>query len=92
MAVKLTKLRPYQGFSAETGGALILLATANVGFPVSHDPRDQHGHRGRRGDAAFVRCPLGRRAPDRLAWILTLPAAILFAYLVMAVFRAIGLG
>jgi inorganic phosphate transporter, PiT family len=35
MGQKITKLRPFEGFSAETGGALTLFATALLGIPVS---------------------------------------------------------
>ena len=35
MAFKLTILRPCQGFSAETGGGVILTSMAWLGIPVS---------------------------------------------------------
>lgn len=35
MAFKLTNLRPYQGFCAETGGGVILTSMAWLGIPVS---------------------------------------------------------
>ena len=35
MAFKLTQLRPYQGFCAETGGGAILTSMAWFGIPVS---------------------------------------------------------
>jgi len=35
MATKITRMRPYQGFSAETGSSLILGSTALLGLPVS---------------------------------------------------------
>jgi inorganic phosphate transporter, PiT family len=35
MAFKLTQLRPYQGFYAETGGGAILTSMAWFGIPVS---------------------------------------------------------
>jgi PiT family inorganic phosphate transporter len=35
MGQKITKLRPFEGFSAETGGAITLFATALFGIPVS---------------------------------------------------------
>ena len=35
MEQKITKLRPFEGFSAETGGAITLFATALLGIPVS---------------------------------------------------------
>jgi PiT family inorganic phosphate transporter len=35
MGQKITKLRPFEGFSAETAGAITLFATALLGIPVS---------------------------------------------------------
>jgi PiT family inorganic phosphate transporter len=35
MGQKITKLRPFEGFSAETAGAITLFATALMGIPVS---------------------------------------------------------
>ncbi|MFA6981383.1 MAG: inorganic phosphate transporter [Ignavibacteriaceae bacterium] len=35
MGQKITKLRPFEGFSAETAGALTLFGTAIFGIPVS---------------------------------------------------------
>src|SRR3972149_4440624 len=92
MAVKLTRLRPYQGFSAETGGAIVLLATANVGFPVSttHAINMAIMGAGATQRVSAVRWGGARRIV--WAWVLTLPAAILFAFAVMMVFKALGLG
>ena len=35
MAFRITELKPYQGFCAETGGGVILTAMAGLGIPVS---------------------------------------------------------
>ena len=35
MAFRITELKPYQGFCAETGGGVILSAMAGLGIPVS---------------------------------------------------------
>jgi PiT family inorganic phosphate transporter len=35
MGQKVTKLTPFEGFSAETGGAITLFATGHLGIPVS---------------------------------------------------------
>ncbi|MBI4416433.1 MAG: inorganic phosphate transporter [Euryarchaeota archaeon] len=91
MALKITKLRAYQGFSAETGGALILLATASVGFPVSttHAINMAIMGTGATQRLSAVRWGVARRIV--WAWILTLPASIVFAYLVMAAFGFFGI-
>jgi len=38
LGVKITKLRPYQGFAAETGGGLMLAIFAVFGIPASATP------------------------------------------------------
>jgi len=91
MAVRLTKLRPYQGFSAETAGALLLVSTASVGIPVSttHAINMAIMGTGATQRLSAVKWGVARRIV--WAWILTLPASMGLAYLVMALFSAVGL-
>lgn len=86
MAMKITKLRPYQGFAAETSGALVLVAMATVGAPISttHAISTSIMGVGATQRVSAVRWGVARRIVA--AWILTLPAAALFAYLVSALF------
>jgi len=85
MAMKITKLRPYQGFSAETGGAIVLLGTASVGFPVSttHAINSAIMGAGATTRLSAVRWGVARRIVA--TWILTLPMAALFGFLAMVV-------
>jgi len=85
MAMKITKLRPYQGFSAETSGALVLLGTASVGFPVSTTHAINSAIMGAGATTRFsaVRWGVARRIV--WTWILTLPVAALFGFLAMVV-------
>ena len=85
MAMKITKLRPYQGFSAETGGAIVLLGTASVGFPVSttHAINSAIMGAGATTRLSAVRWGVARRIV--WTWILTLPMAALFGFLAMVV-------
>ena len=85
MAMKITRLRPYQGFSAETGGAIVLLGTAAVGFPVSTTHAINSAIMGAGATTRFsaVRWGVARRIV--WTWILTLPMAAIFGYLVMVV-------
>lgn len=75
MASRITKLDSYQGFSAETGGASILLITALMGIPVSttHTISGSIMGVGAAKRLSAVRWGLGRRIV--IAWILTIPVA-----------------
>jgi PiT family inorganic phosphate transporter len=74
MASRITKLEPYQGFSAETGAAVMLAATAHFGIPVSttHTIAGSIMGVGSAKRASAVRWGIGRRIV--YAWILTIPA------------------
>ena len=75
MASRITKLEPYQGFCAETGGAGVLLVTAIFGIPVSTTHTISGSIMGVGATKRFsaVRWGLGRRIV--VAWIVTIPAA-----------------
>lgn len=75
MASRITKLDPYQGFSAETGAAIMLAATAHIGIPVSttHTISGSIMGVGSAKRMSAVRWGMGRRLI--VAWILTIPAA-----------------
>ncbi len=90
MAMRITKLEPYQGFSAETGAAAMLLFTARLGIPVSTTHTISGGIMGvgatRRLSA--VRWGLGRKIV--LAWILTIPAAATISGALFVFLKVIG--
>ncbi len=75
MASRITKLEPYQGFCAETGGAGVLLVTAIFGIPVSTTHTISGSIMGVGATKRFsaVRWGLGRKIV--VAWIVTIPAA-----------------
>lgn len=75
MASRITKLEPYQGFSAETGAAIMLAATAHFGIPVSttHTISGSIMGVGSAKRMSAVRWGIGRRLVT--AWVLTIPAA-----------------
>ncbi|HEX9398927.1 MAG TPA: inorganic phosphate transporter [Anaeromyxobacter sp.] len=94
MGHSLTKLQPIGGFSAETGGGVTILALAHYGIPVSTTHTIT-------GAIVGVGATRGTRAvrwgiAGRIiwAWILTIPASALVAWLVFfaarVVVRAIG--
>src|SRR6266511_3341895 len=94
MGHSLTKLQPIGGFSAETGGGVTILALAHFGIPVSTTHTIT-------GAIVGVGATRGTRAvrwgiAGRIiwAWLLTIPASALVAWLVFLaarmVVRAIG--
>jgi inorganic phosphate transporter, PiT family len=89
MAFKLTNLRPYQGFCAETGGGVILTAMAWFGIPVSTTHSISGAIMGAGATKRFsaVRWGLGKRIV--YAWIITIPATAAIAALSLIIIRII---
>jgi PiT family inorganic phosphate transporter len=84
MGSRITRLTPFQGFCAETGGAITLFAATELGVPVS----TTH---------TITGCIIGVGAARRVsavrwsvasnilvAWIITIPASALIAALFYA--------
>ncbi len=89
MAQRITKLRPYQGFCAETSGGVVLASMAALGIPVSttHVISSSIMGVGATDKLSAVRWGIARKIVG--AWILTIPAAALisaFTYLIMKPF------
>lgn len=80
MASRITHLTPAQGFAAETGGGVVLVAMAQAGIPVSttHAISSSIMGVGATKRTSAVRWGVGRRIVG--AWILTIPASALIAY------------
>ena len=89
MGARITRLRPFQGFCAETGGAITLFTATWLGIPVS----TTH---------TITGCIIGVGAARRLssvrwsvandivvAWVLTIPASAFIAALFYALARVI---
>lgn len=81
MAARITALKPIQGFAAETGGGLVLTAMAQGGIPVSttHAISSSIMGVGATHRLSAVRWGVGRRIVA--AWLLTMPASAVIAYL-----------
>ncbi len=81
MAVKITQLKPYQGFAAETGGATILATLAWLGIPASTTHAISGAIMGVGAVKRFsaVRWGIGKRIV--WAWIITIPASAAIGYL-----------
>jgi len=77
MGQRITKLTPFGGFSAETAGALTLLATAKFGIPVSttHTITGAIVGVGAARRLTAVRWGVTRRIV--FAWVMTIPGAAL---------------
>src|SRR6059036_3053210 len=75
MGMRITKLRPVGGFSAETAGALTLLGTAVAGIPVSTTHTITGAIMGVGSLQRFSAVRWGVAQRIVWAWILTIPAS-----------------
>lgn len=89
MAQKITKLRPYQGFCAETSGGIVLASMAALGIPVSttHVISSSIMGVGATDKLSAVRWGIARKIVG--AWILTIPAAALISGLTFLLIKSI---
>jgi PiT family inorganic phosphate transporter len=79
LGVKVTRLKPYQGFAAETGGGLMLAIFAIFGIPASTTHAITGTIMGAGASRRFraVRWSVGRQIV--FAWIITIPGSALMA-------------
>ena len=87
MGLKLTRLRPINGFCAETAGASVIFACSSFGIPVSttHVIAGSITGVGVSNRLSSVRWPIARNI--LYAWFLTIPATALvsgIAYFVLS--------
>ena len=89
MATKITRLRPYQGFCAETTSSLILGFTALLGLPVSstHVANGAIMGVGATRGLKAVRWGMTRKIIG--AWLLSMPLSALFSFLVFKITKFI---
>jgi PiT family inorganic phosphate transporter len=86
LGVKITRLKPYQGFAAETGGGLMLAIFAVFGIPASttHAITGTIMGAGAARRTRAVRWSVGKQII--FAWIITIPGsaglAIVITYLI----------
>lgn len=90
MGSKITRLTPHQGFSAETGGAIMLFAATWLGIPVSttHTITGCIVGVGAARRASAVRW--GVAGNIVIAWVITLPAAGLIGAVIYYLTRLAG--
>jgi PiT family inorganic phosphate transporter len=84
MGMRITKLQPFGGFCAETGGAITVLFASSLGVPVSttHTITGAIVGVGASKRLGAVRWGIARRIV--WAWVMTIPAAAVIAALVYA--------
>jgi PiT family inorganic phosphate transporter len=89
MGQKITKLRPYEGFAAETAGSLTLFGATHFGIPVSttHTITGAIIGVGARKGVSAVKW--GVTTKIFWAWILTIPVSALIAALIYFILRGI---
>ena len=85
MGLRITRLTPFQGFCAETGGAITLFAATELGIPVS----TTHTITGCIVGVGTARSPMAVRWRVAnniiVAWIITIPASAFIAAVAYAV-------
>ncbi len=91
MGQRITKLRPYGGFCAETGGAASIFVASAFGIPVSttHTITGAISGVGAAQRLSSVRWAVAGQIV--WAWILTIPLAAVIAALAYLIVHAIGL-
>ncbi len=88
--MRITKLRPVGGFSAETAGALTLLGTAAFGIPVSTTHTITGAIVGVGSLQRFSAVRWGVASRIVWAWVVTIPASASVAALSWWVLRLLG--
>ena len=89
MGQKITKLKPFEGFCAETAGALTLFGATHFGIPVSttHTITGAIIGAGARKGASAVKW--GVTTKIFWAWLLTIPVSALISYAVFLFLHSI---
>ena len=85
MGMRITRLRPFDGFCAETGGAATIFFASSLGVPVSttHTITGAIVGVGASKRLGAVRWGVARRIV--WAWVMTIPAAALIAALLFLI-------
>ena len=90
MGMRITKLRPIGGFSAETAGAITLIGTALAGIPVSTTHTISGAIMGVGAMQRFSAVRWGVAGRIVWAWIFTIPASAAIAAAVWLVIRPLA--
>jgi PiT family inorganic phosphate transporter len=85
MGQRITKLTPFGGFAAETGGAITLLATAHFGIPVSTTHTITGGIVGVGAARRLTAVRWGVTRNIVWAWLLTIPGAAILGGMLLRI-------
>jgi PiT family inorganic phosphate transporter len=90
MGMRLTKLRPFGGFCAETGGSLAIFIATQLGIPVSttHTITGAIVGVGSISNSGRVRWGVASRI--LWAWLFTIPASAIIAAIAFFIARSLG--
>ena len=92
MGTRITHLRPFEGFSAETGGALTLFGTSMLGIPVSTTHTITGAIIGAGVTKRISAVRWGVTKDILIAWIITIPITSLLAallyFLIVLIFKS----
>ncbi|HUU76493.1 MAG TPA: inorganic phosphate transporter [Methanoregulaceae archaeon] len=91
MATKITKLRPYQGFCAETGGGVVLSFVTAFGVPVSTTHAISGAIMGVGATKGYSAVQWGIVRRIVAAWILTIPLTAIFSFVTFLIYKTIFL-
>ena len=90
MGSRITKLKPFSGFCAETGGAATVILASIWGIPVSTTPTITGSIIGVGATQRFSAVRWGVAERIVYAWILTIPMAAAIGAIAYGVLLAIG--
>jgi len=91
LGIKVTKLKPMGGFSAETGGALTLVMASQLGIPLSTTHTITGAVLGVGESHRLSAVRWGVATNIVIAWATTIPACALVAALMLWLLRTLGL-
>jgi inorganic phosphate transporter, PiT family len=92
MGSRIIKMDPAQGFSAQTGGAAVILTAAHLGFPLSTTHSITGAVLGAGAAKRVSAVRWGLAGNIFLAWVLTLPCAAIVGGLTYGITRIFGTG
>jgi PiT family inorganic phosphate transporter len=92
MGTRIISMDPAQGFAAQGAGAAVILAASSVGYPLSTTHVISGGITGAGAATRFSAVRWGVAGDIVTAWVLTLPAAAVFAALVYGITQLFGNG
>jgi PiT family inorganic phosphate transporter len=92
MGSRIFKMDPAQGFSAQTGGAAVLLTAAHLGFPLSTTHSITGAVLGAGAAKSVSAVRWGVAGNIAVAWVLTLPAAAAVGALTYGISQVFGDG